>query len=91
MRLEVYSIRDSKMAAFFQPFYTMNEQTAIRSINQCICDGDHPFSQDPQDYDLFYIGSFEDQTGKFELLDAPKHVTSLLNCQPQPITQLKEA
>ncbi len=36
----------------------------------------------PEDYDLYYIGEYDDQTGKIESLQSPQHVvkaTAVLN------------
>ena len=60
MKYPVFSIRDN-LVGFLRPVVEVNQSVAIRNFR----DG---FSQMPDntkdDYSLFYIGDFDDQTGE---------------------------
>lgn len=75
---EIFTVRDAKAGAFMQPFFTHNKSVAVRSIKDTLRDPDHIFSRHPEDFDLFYCGSYCEEDGKFELIDTPEHVTKLI-------------
>ena len=68
MKYEIVSIRDRAAVAFGRPTYTLSIGAAIRSFQ------DEVNRNDPQnvmfghaeDFDLFHLGSFDDQEGKFD-------------------------
>ena len=37
---------------------------AIRTFTDALLDTEHPFGKHPQDYTLFMVGTYNDQTGK---------------------------
>jgi hypothetical protein len=82
MITKLYTVRDSKTKAFFSPFHSLNEATARRSIAECMCDDSHAFSRFAQDYDLFYVGEYDDSTGCYDVHE-PVHVSSLLTIRDE--------
>lgn len=77
MKLAVCTIFDQKSGLFNQPFFTANVATAERAIENCIMDKEHPFSKHPEDYVLFDLGHYDDQTGMFVQHSAPVSITTL--------------
>lgn len=73
----VYSMKDNKIEAFGRPMFFMNEELCIANIRIAVCDLDRQV-KNPVDYDLYLLGTFSSDTGKFETLEAPKHI---LNCK----------
>lgn len=74
MKLKIFSVLDSKVKAFGQPFFQRTHGEAERSFTQVVRDPKssiHPF---PEDYDLYFLGEYDDQTGTVEPLDTPQHV-----------------
>lgn len=67
----VFSVFDSKAAAYLPPFYAPTAGSALRSFMDAISKADHPFGKYPEDYTLFELGSFDDSTGKFDCLSTP--------------------
>jgi len=63
--LDAFTIRDSAAEAFMRPFFAQSSGAAIRSFSDMVNsdDKDHPVGQHPEDYTLFSIGSFDEQTG----------------------------
>lgn len=67
----IFSIYDSKTAAYLQPFFMQTKPAAIRAISDTLSDPNHQFAKHPEDYTLFYLGTFEDQHSKFDLEETP--------------------
>lgn len=76
MRLLVCAVRDRAADAFMRPFVVPATGLAIRSFSDEINRKapDNPMSAHPDDYDLFKIGEFEEETGKLFGLDAPQQL-----------------
>lgn len=82
MQLKVYSIRDSKAEAFNPPFYKHTHGEAERDFTELTRKTDSMVHKYPEDYDLYYCGTYDDQTGLFSPLPSPQHIVkavSLLN------------
>lgn len=75
MKMKIFSIKDSKANAFQQPFFERTEGTATRALAQTMKEKNN-FSEYAEDYDLYQIGEFNDDTGKIEAM-VPKHISSL--------------
>lgn len=65
MIYKVFSIFDSKAAAYGQPFFAYNEGIAQRNVAASL-DSDSLLAKFPQDYSLFVIGTFDDATGELK-------------------------
>lgn len=80
MKLIVLSVYDSKAAAFLQPFFAQSRGVAIRSFAAAAelpADGradatSHDFCKYPDDFSLFELGSFDQESAKFDLHSAPE-------------------
>ena len=60
----MYSIHDNKAEAYLPPFYLHNKNMAIRSFSDAVQDEASTFFKHPEDYSLWEIGEFDDQTGE---------------------------
>jgi len=74
MILKVFSIRDSKGEVFNTPFFQKTHGEAERSFRQLINDDKSMVNKYPDDFDLYYLGEYCDNTGKFKPLDTPQHL-----------------
>lgn len=74
MKLVAVAIRDSAVDAFMRPFFVPTTAFAVRSLSQELKNAESPMAVSPQDYALFELGSFDEETGRFENLDSPKQV-----------------
>ena len=62
----VFSIYDNKASAFASPFLQANEEMALRGIRTVISSQpEQMMSQYPEDFELYYLGTFDDQSGEF--------------------------
>jgi len=74
MQTRVYSIRDAKAEVFNQPWFAKTHGEAERNFAQLSRDSKSMVAQFPEDYDLYYIGTYDDQTGLIDCLDTPQHM-----------------
>jgi len=76
MRLEVYSIFDNKVDVYNQPLFAKNinelKENLIANKENLIKMGINPL-----DYEIYELGKYETNLGKFYMYDAPKHISSL--------------
>lgn len=70
----LYSIHDEVTEIFNLPFHSINEKTAIRSFQQACKDPNTGLHQSPQDYTLYYVGTYNDADGKTSNSDVPIRV-----------------
>lgn len=74
MELKMYSIRDAKGEIFHPPFYKKTHGEAERDFATLCRDEKSTIWQYPDDFDLYYVGVYDDQTGKIQSLDTPQHM-----------------
>ena len=77
MKMIVVSIKDRAADAYGRPFYVPSVGVAIRSFQDEVnrAAEDNQMYQHPDDFDLFDLGSFDDNTGSFDLHEAPVLLT----------------
>lgn len=65
MKLIVVSIRDRALAAYGQPVFVHTVGQAIRSFQDEINNTQSEISKHPDDYDLYQLGTYDNNTGQF--------------------------
>lgn len=73
MDLNIYAIFDVKTERHMVPWYMHSHNEATRAFTNLI-NGDHQVSRNPQDYELWYLGTWDDETGQFD--QDRKHIVS---------------
>ena len=71
MILGIFSVRDAKADCFTRPFVDHNDQTALRAWLQACRDPDTQFNKHPEDFTLYQVASFDDQTGVVTSFELP--------------------
>ena len=66
MRSKLFSIHDVKAGAYLPPFWLPTIEMARRSFADCVNMETHAFAKHPEDYTLFHVGDFDDETGRLE-------------------------
>lgn len=66
MILQVFAVRDIKSESYSNPFYLARAEVAVRTFKDAMADKTHPMAQHPEDYQLYHLGNFNDDTGAFE-------------------------
>lgn len=79
MTLKIFSIRDSKGEVFNTPFFQKTHGEAERNFRSVVNDGKTTVSQYPDDFDLYYLGEYDDNKGTFTTLPTPQHVAKAVN------------
>lgn len=77
MEKKIYSIKDSQTGIYNPPFYQHTHGEAERTVKGLLADPNALPAQYPEHFDLYYLGIFDDNTGKLEALDTPQHVIKL--------------
>lgn len=70
MKIVVVAVRDQKADAFGNPWYAQSVGMAIRHFSDAV-NTDEPtniWRRHPEDFALFHLGYFMQDTGTFELL-----------------------
>lgn len=80
MKVNIYSIYDSAVQAFMQPFFSATDQSAQRAIIDNMSDprAQSMLAKHYQDFSLFHIGTFNDHDGVIEAF-VPVMVCTLLS------------
>lgn len=66
MIYKCYSVFDNCSKTYTQPFHLARNEQAVRAFSDAVNSKDHQFAQHPEDYTLFCLGSFDDNTGHYE-------------------------
>lgn len=84
MLKKIFSIRDGKGEIYHQPFYAHTHGEAERHFKTLTNDEKSQVNQYPEDFDLWYLGQFDDCTGKIEPLETPTHMVKAINMLTRP-------
>lgn len=81
MILQMFTVFDRAVQAFGRPFFVTHSGAAIRSFTDEVNNPQSEFHKHPDDYDLYAIGEWDDNTGIFstfppDLLIQAKQVQS---------------
>ena len=69
VKVNLYSIFDSKLATYGKPWYELTDAAAIRAFADAVADSSNPnnqYNKHPEDFSLYVLGSFDDQTAVFK-------------------------
>jgi len=66
--LIVVSVKDRAADAFMRPFFVPRAEMAIRSFTDEVnrAAADNPIYQHPEDYDLYELGIFDEDSGQLD-------------------------
>ena len=72
MILKIFSVFDTAVGAYASPMFLHSRAQAVRAFTDAIADPSTNICKHPQDFTLFYLGEYDDQTGYFTSLDTPE-------------------
>lgn len=72
MKYAVCAVKDRAVDAYNRPLYVPTVGVAIRSFNDEVNRKDSELSNHPEDYDLYELGQWDDQTAVFVPLEQPR-------------------
>lgn len=72
MSKQIYAVRDAAIEAYGQPFFVRARGEALRSfIDECQ-NTETQFHKHPGDYDLYYLGEYDEITGQIKATAEPE-------------------
>lgn len=89
MKLKIFTVYDSKAESYMQPFYMQSTGQAIRSMEDTVQDENHQFHKHAEDFTLFEIGTFDDQTCAIDLYAAHTPLGCAIEYKEKPNPKLK--
>jgi len=72
MLLKVFSICDSCAEVYNTPFFMLTRAEAIRAFQNLALDASSNISQNPKDYNLYYLGTYDNNNATFTVDGKPE-------------------
>lgn len=92
MILKLFSVYDNGVKAYMQPFFVRSKGEAMRSWGDTVNDPKTAFYKHPQDFTLFELGEYDDETGKITNLNTPASCGTALDFRkPEQGQELPDA
>lgn len=66
MKLNLYSVYDTKMEIYAPPYIANNDAIGIRHFGDMAKNDNYPYHMHPKDYVLFQVGIWDDHTGEIK-------------------------
>lgn len=71
MKYQVFTVYDSKIKTYLRPFYDLHVGGAVRGFQDIVNDETSVIGQHPEDFTLFHIGEFDNESCEFEMFKTP--------------------
>lgn len=78
MRFSFFAVYDAKVKTFMRPLMARSFGEAERAFSDAVRHPESDYSRHPEDYSLFHVGYFSEDTGLLEGLVAPVQVCQAL-------------
>ena len=75
--ITLYAVHDSKAQMYGRPFPSTNDQTATRGFIQVALDEEGEYYNNPNDYSLFRIGTYDEETTIIKSECPPEHLMTV--------------
>jgi len=76
MNIEILAIRDHKINTFMTPFTAVHLGQALRSWEELVNDPKTTIAKYPNDFCLYRLGHFDDDSGQLTSLPVPEMIAS---------------
>lgn len=70
--MEIMTVLDMVAQRYLEPFFTPTIDAAIRSFRAAVNTPEHQFAKFPEDYVLYHIGRWDEETGEVEGVEGRK-------------------
>lgn len=64
MNINLYSVKDTKLGKYCQPFTAPNNEIAKRMLHSTVRAGGNNIADYPEDFQLYKLGHYEEDTGE---------------------------
>lgn len=90
MKNKMFAVYDAKVKAFLSPFFMRNSGEATRGFESVANDEKSSISHYPEDYSLFELGEWDDETGNLSMHEAkvPLGTAIMFKKNEKPVQQL---
>jgi len=78
-----YVVYDSAAQIYNKPFYLINDQVAMRAAQDLIDDQNTDIARHPEQFSMFKIGIYDDETALFTILDTPINLVRFHELTPK--------
>lgn len=79
MITQVMAAFDKKARTYLTPFFVAHTDVGVRALaNSVNSNADAAVCKNPEDFSLWLLGTFDDDTGHFNLTASPVHVCEAL-------------
>jgi len=82
MIINLYAIYDSKAEAYLMPFFMQNDGILHRTALDTLQDPSSLFAKHPEDYIMYHLGTYDDQSGLVLPFDVPKVLWKFIDLKP---------
>lgn len=82
MKLLIYAVRDLKSNSFTFPHFNNTHGQAIRAFGDLVRNPKSVIAAHPEDYSLFHLGEFDDESGAVKSLPVPVSLASAIEFVP---------
>lgn len=76
MQQPIIAVYDKKIGSYEKPFVAKHTGEAIRDFDHVRKDPQTKFGRNPEDFDLFHIGQYDETSGKLISLEPHIHLAS---------------
>ncbi len=80
MKILLFTIFDEASGLYNRPFSLPSPSAAIRTFSDIACDVEHEIGKHPEDYSLYMLGEFDDNTAEFRI-EKKSLLTTALECR----------
>lgn len=70
--LKIVAIKDCAVQAFMRPSFIPATGGAVREFGDAVNDPKHEIYKHPGDYEMYYLGDFDEETGQFTCPKSPE-------------------
>lgn len=89
--LKAFSVYDAKAQAYLPPFFFRATGEAVRAFTTAANTSGHDFNNYADDYTLFEVGEFNDDTGALKIMVPLSHGNALMVIRPPTLQGAAEA
>lgn len=84
MKHKAFSAHDSKIGVYHPPFFMQHTGQALRAWDELCNDPKTQFNRHPSDFQLYEVGTFDDETGRLDAHTAPQHLSNAADVIKRP-------
>nr|WAE43424.1 MAG: nonstructural protein [Microviridae sp.] len=78
---QIYCVKDNKSGGYMTPVYNESLADAQRNFGIASSNPETMLYMYPADWELWYLGTFNQDSGQFNQLEKPEYVCNAAQCQ----------